>query len=279
MHATATALAKRDKWGHIICEHNRERRRCKECGGSSVCEHGRERSQCRECGGSQICKHGRQRSKCKKCGGVSICEHGRLKSYCKDCGGSQICEHGRQRSTCRECGGSQICEHDCIRQHCKKCGGSGICEHNIQKYSCIRCGGEKFVAVESARASKRGLRKFLEACEATITDFECGLPNVTSEKLEEIAQGNGQPDWKDEAIEEKRLNDTLSLSQWARAILHYRSGKPYRVNWRISMWNGFVFENVFAFHKWMVARGELAKLGLTMCATDGLLVQPTEVWD
>jgi hypothetical protein len=29
-----------------ICEHGRERRFCKDCGGSSICEHGRERNRC-----------------------------------------------------------------------------------------------------------------------------------------------------------------------------------------------------------------------------------------
>ena len=52
------------------------------------------------------CPHGRQRRLCKECGGSSICEHGRQRSRCKDCGGSSICEHGRQRYSCKECGGS-----------------------------------------------------------------------------------------------------------------------------------------------------------------------------
>ena len=61
----------------FLCEHSRERSKCKECGGSGICEHGRQRSQCKDCGGSQICEHGRQRSQCKDCGGSQICHHGR----------------------------------------------------------------------------------------------------------------------------------------------------------------------------------------------------------
>jgi hypothetical protein len=80
---------------HKRCEHGRERRRCKECGGSSICEHGRDRYRCMEYGGASICKHGRQRHKCMECGGSSICEHGRRWHRCKECGGSVICEHGR----------------------------------------------------------------------------------------------------------------------------------------------------------------------------------------
>ena len=38
------------------CPHNRERYRCKDCGGSSICPHNRVKSQCKDCGGSQICR-------------------------------------------------------------------------------------------------------------------------------------------------------------------------------------------------------------------------------
>ena len=83
------------------------------------CEHGvKYRSNCKVC---SACPHGRQRRKCKECGGSHICEHGRLRYYCKECGGSQICEHGRQRSHCKECGGASICEHGRQRHQCKEC--------------------------------------------------------------------------------------------------------------------------------------------------------------
>ena len=38
------------------------------------------------CGVVGICEHGRQRSRCKECGGGSLCEHGRMRSRCKECG-------------------------------------------------------------------------------------------------------------------------------------------------------------------------------------------------
>ena len=50
-----------------LCPHNRQRSKCKECGGSSICQHKRQRSQCKECGGASICEHQRIRSKCKEC--------------------------------------------------------------------------------------------------------------------------------------------------------------------------------------------------------------------
>ena len=85
------------------CEHNREKARCKECGGASICEHNKRKSHCKDCGGSQICQHNKIKSQCKECGGASICEHNKIKSQCKDCGGSAICEHNRIKSHCKKC--------------------------------------------------------------------------------------------------------------------------------------------------------------------------------
>ena len=127
--------------GASICEHNKIKSKCKECGGASICEHNKIKSQCKECGGSSICEHNKIKSRCKECGGGSICEHNKIKSTCKECGGSQICEHNRRKSGCKECGGSQICEHNKIKSQCKECGGGSICEHNKIKSTCKECGG------------------------------------------------------------------------------------------------------------------------------------------
>jgi hypothetical protein len=127
----------------LKCEHNRQKTKCKECGGGSICEHNRIRSSCKECGGGSICEHNRQKSQCKECGGSGICEHNRRKNECKECGGSGICEHNRRKHECKECGGSQICEHNKRKSRCKECGGSGICEHNRRKNVCKDCGGSQ----------------------------------------------------------------------------------------------------------------------------------------
>ena len=87
---------------------------------SKKCPHNRKKRICRECGGSSICEHNRQRSSCKSCGGSSICEHNRIRSRCKSCG-SSICEHNRQRSSCKSCVGSSICHHMRIKYRCKDC--------------------------------------------------------------------------------------------------------------------------------------------------------------
>ena len=88
------------------CEHNREKRLCRECGGWAICEHNRRKSYCKECGGSAICEHSRQRSKCKDCGGAALrkCEHGKLKtSRCKRCREAGMCQHKQKRKRCSEC--------------------------------------------------------------------------------------------------------------------------------------------------------------------------------
>ena len=113
-----------DSGGGSICEHGRQRSKCRECDGGAICEHGRIRTQCKECGGSEICEHNRIRSTCKECGGGSICEHNRIRSSCKECGGGSICEHGRRRTRCKECGGGSICEHGRRRSRCNECGAS-----------------------------------------------------------------------------------------------------------------------------------------------------------
>jgi hypothetical protein len=54
----------------------------------------------------RVCEHGRQRRYCRPCGGSAICLHGRNHRYCRDCGGSAICSHKKARRYCRECKGS-----------------------------------------------------------------------------------------------------------------------------------------------------------------------------
>ena len=90
---TFTQYSKRENVKTLlqICEHNRQKRRCRECGGSAICEHKRRKDTCRECWGSQICEHQRQ------------------KHYCTDCGGAGSCPHKNNRSTCIFCDGNRVC--------------------------------------------------------------------------------------------------------------------------------------------------------------------------
>jgi hypothetical protein len=117
----AGAGASKKKKPRSVCPHQRERSKCKECGGASICQHQRRRSRCKECGGASICQHQRERSACKECGGASICQHQRIRRTCKECGGAGLCQHQRERSKCKECGGAGICQHQRQRSKCKDC--------------------------------------------------------------------------------------------------------------------------------------------------------------
>ena len=55
------SAAKKPRKAPALCEHQRRRSQCKDCGGSGLCEHQRRRSRCKDCGGSDICEHGRLR--------------------------------------------------------------------------------------------------------------------------------------------------------------------------------------------------------------------------
>ena len=102
------------------------------------CEYNRQKSRCKECGGSEICEHNRVRGRCKDCGGASFCEHNRRRNTCKDCGGGCICQHHKIRSKCIECGGGSICEHDMEKRRCKKCNFHSYLV-NLQRYHLWRC--------------------------------------------------------------------------------------------------------------------------------------------
>lgn len=135
------------------CEHNREKSRCKECGGSRICKHGKIKSRCKECGGSEICEHDKRKSNCKECGGSSYCQqHSKIKSQCKECGGSAICVHNKKKARCKECGGSSICLHDKRKTDCKECNGVSFCKHNNWKSICKECGGSQICEHNKVKA-------------------------------------------------------------------------------------------------------------------------------
>jgi hypothetical protein len=115
--------AKKRAKKRVKCDHGRDKRFCRECGGSGICPHGKLKQRCRECGGSALCTHGRMKRTCRECGGSAVCVHGKRKERCKQCGGSALCTHGRIKRTCRECGGSAICVHGKRKERCKDCLG------------------------------------------------------------------------------------------------------------------------------------------------------------
>jgi hypothetical protein len=110
-----------------LCIHSLTKTECKRC--KYKCEHNKEKYRCRDCGGSAYCIHNKFKSTCKDCGGSAYCIHSRKKPQCKECGGGSICIHGKFKSTCKECGGSQLCK-------------STFCEtYKNKKYNgyCSRC--------------------------------------------------------------------------------------------------------------------------------------------
>ena len=46
------------------------------------------------------CEHDKQKPKCKLCGGSDFCSHRIQKAYCKLCGGSGICDHLIRKTHC-----------------------------------------------------------------------------------------------------------------------------------------------------------------------------------
>jgi hypothetical protein len=122
-----------------MCEHNKRKDKCKECGGNSICIHNRQKSTCRECGGGSICIHDKFKSRCRECGGGCFCIHDKEKSRCRECGGGSFCIHDKRKSRCRECGGGSICIHDRQKSQCRECIGSSICIHDKRKNECKDC--------------------------------------------------------------------------------------------------------------------------------------------
>ncbi len=108
--------------GAGICQHQRERSKCKECGRASICQHQRIRSTCKECGGGgHLPAPAPEEQMYNKMQGVrggehlrapahqgpmqgvaSICQYQRIRSACKECGEASICQHQRRRSACKE---------------------------------------------------------------------------------------------------------------------------------------------------------------------------------
>jgi hypothetical protein len=77
-----------------------------------------------ECKGL-ICGHNKNKYRCRECKGSSICEHDKQRTSCIECKGSGICEHNRRRAECRDCKGSSRCVHEMIRRQCSQCDPGG----------------------------------------------------------------------------------------------------------------------------------------------------------
>jgi hypothetical protein len=87
---------------------------CKKCRyNKTKCEHNKIKRQCRDCNGSSFCEHNIRKSVCKECKGSSICEHDKIRNSCRQSNGSAFCEHNKERNKC------VICHPSCACQQCK----------------------------------------------------------------------------------------------------------------------------------------------------------------
>jgi hypothetical protein len=86
--------AKRDKYGNVLCPHERRHNSCVDCHGVGICTHNRQRNHCKECSGTGICEHARRRNQCRDCGGSTFCKHGRRWYRCQECGGFIVAARG-----------------------------------------------------------------------------------------------------------------------------------------------------------------------------------------
>jgi hypothetical protein len=195
------------------CEHNRQKSKCKTCGGGSICEHNRIKSECKPCCSVSICEHNRVKRQCKYCKGSQICEHNKRKSICKYCGGSSICEHNKEKSKCKTCGGASICEHNKEKSKCKTCGGNSICEHNKRKPYCKKCGGSALC--KTSNCETHGHKKYngycLPCCIQVHPEIEVSRNYKTKEKdiVDRIKQSFPKFDW----VWDKKVEDGCSMKR------------------------------------------------------------------
>ena len=77
------------RWGMQSASTVVVRSHCKECGGASICEHGRQRHRCKECGGSQSASTVVSAHSARSAVGHGICEHGRVRSSARSAAGHQ----------------------------------------------------------------------------------------------------------------------------------------------------------------------------------------------
>ena len=183
-----------------------------------------------------LCEHNRQRSVCKECGGGSICEHNRLRCYCKECGGSQICEHNRERRKCIECGGSGICEHNKRKERCIECGGSQICEHNKRRENCKECDPNGYLikiirdrvrgALKSysTRKDKKHTFEYVGSLEDVITHLENQFENEAERCGHPISWEN-QGEWHIDHIR-PCASFNLDLEEEKHKCFHYTNLQP-----------------------------------------------------
>lgn len=127
---------------------------------------------------------------------------------------------------------------------------------------------KNYPTMDTASCARNRLRQTLRQCGVDAADIKSANPRallcVPSAVLDKVADGNGYADFQDVGLEVKTQRDYLSPTQWARAILNYRNGKPYRIVYIEPTPDGrdirrHMFETVFTFYDWQQEQARLEK--------------------
>lgn len=151
------------------------------------------------------------------------------------------CKHKRRQDNCAIC---RPCPHGQRKGMCGKCCP---CLHGKREDNCAVCSpfrnaqfaGYRIILTRTKLPKNYEIRRLIAE------------PRLTDALLQNLAHGGGYPDWRGEALEEKKAGDSLKANQWARAILTMRHGGRYRVAWRFSSTKRKVFDSVFDFYDWV----------------------------
>uniref|UniRef100_A0A0G4FCV2 Uncharacterized protein n=1 Tax=Chromera velia CCMP2878 TaxID=1169474 RepID=A0A0G4FCV2_9ALVE len=205
---------KKNKFGKFVCEHGREQRRCRQCGGSAICMHSKVKWNCAICSDGSRCPHNKMKYYCRECGGKGVCPHGRAKNKCRECrieqglpvpellgegGGERRKKKPKRVSVAQRGDGAEgderedledeearpnhkpfHCIHDVLRKECPHC--APVCIHNRRRYYCKDCAnigtGGKGLCDHGKQKNKCLVCRpiyALAAAQAAAKNFEIGL--------------------------------------------------------------------------------------------------------
>ena len=124
---------------HVTCEHDINKKDCRECSPQYFCEHNIQKRSCPECSPQNLCEHNILKFSCPECNPKLLCEHGSRKQHCPECNPKVLCEHDIRKGDCRKCNPKLLCKHDKSKRYCRKCSPQNFCKHDIPKGDCPEC--------------------------------------------------------------------------------------------------------------------------------------------
>jgi hypothetical protein len=84
--------------------------------------------------GGYNCIHDKLKRYCIECDGSSMCIHKKIKRTCVDCKGRAICIRDKVKYKCVECKGSTLCIHQKQKSQCKICSPA-VCDNCNKTYA------------------------------------------------------------------------------------------------------------------------------------------------